>query len=148
MIIVCLFFCDTVVHKCSVTGNVLSFAKSYLTVTCSVRCPGVVVRAGRSSPHPHQPPVGIDTSGSCYRLLVSKCSFTLHALRLSYWRHTHPLERSQHGSAYDHSQEQTEGEGDAHPLSVNRSLEITRATKSLISHIHPVGSIMPERRRF
>ena len=29
-------------HECNVARNVLSFAKSYLT--CSVRCPGVVVR--------------------------------------------------------------------------------------------------------
>jgi len=59
------------------------------------------------------------------------------------------LERSRYyGFAHDYPQKQTEGEGDARPLSVNLHLRIARTAEPLISRIRAVDSIMLERRPF
>ena len=55
---------------------------------------------------------------------------------------------SRYGSTYYNSQEQTEGEGDAHPLSVNRYFRTICAPMSLIFRVLPVGSTMVEKQQF
>ena len=92
----------------------------------------------------HNPPIAhrspiIDSFDSCYHLPGSTCLFALRLACLSRERflspHHPPSERSRHGSTYDHPQEQTEGEGDARSLPVNRHIQITHTAAADFSRL-------------
>lgn len=89
----------------------------------------------------HNPPVSIidrlDESLALAAICqVSEYLFGLRATSLDFKRFfAPPLYRQRHGAAYNNSQEPTEGERDAHSVSVNGHIRFTDITQPLISYL-------------